>query len=60
VLFGFLLIAWPRAGAVTLTWLVGIYAIAYAASVFYYAYLVRAGQTTVEHERGTGPTPTPA
>jgi uncharacterized membrane protein HdeD (DUF308 family) len=41
VVFGLLLAVWPRAGAVTLTWLVGIYAIIYGATVLYYAYRLR-------------------
>ncbi|HEV8193491.1 MAG TPA: HdeD family acid-resistance protein [Ktedonobacterales bacterium] len=41
VLFGLLLAVWPRAGAITLTWLVGIYAIAYGVTMLYYAYLLQ-------------------
>jgi uncharacterized membrane protein HdeD (DUF308 family) len=38
VIFGILLAVWPRSGAITLTWLVGIYAIVYGATMLYYAY----------------------
>lgn len=38
VVFGLLLAVWPRSGAITLTWLVGIYAIAYGVTTLYYAY----------------------
>jgi uncharacterized membrane protein HdeD (DUF308 family) len=41
VLFGLLLAVWPRSGAVALTWLVGIYAVAYGAIMLYYAYLLQ-------------------
>lgn len=54
VLFGILLAVWPRAGAVTLTWLVGIYAIAYGATLLYYAYLVGAAQRAAQVLHGTG------
>ncbi len=54
VLFGILLAVWPRAGAVTLTWLVGIYAIAYGATLLYYAYLVGATQRAAQVLHGTG------
>ncbi len=54
VLFGILLAVWPRAGAVTLTWLVGIYAIAYGATLLYYAYLVGATQRAVQVLHDTG------
>lgn len=48
VLLGIVLAVWPRAGAVSLTWLVGIYAIAYGATLLYYAYRTRGVQSTVE------------
>ncbi|HEX9412153.1 MAG TPA: HdeD family acid-resistance protein [Ktedonobacterales bacterium] len=38
VVFGVLLAVWPRSGAVALTWLLGIYAILYGATLLYYAY----------------------
>jgi uncharacterized membrane protein HdeD (DUF308 family) len=41
VIFGILLAVWPRSGAVTLTWLLGIYAIAYGATMLYYAFLLQ-------------------
>jgi uncharacterized membrane protein HdeD (DUF308 family) len=37
VVFGLLLVVWPRAGAVSLTWLLGIYALLYGATLLYYA-----------------------
>lgn len=48
VVLGIVLAVWPRAGAVSLTWLVGIYAIAYGATLLYYAYRTRGVQSTVE------------
>ncbi|HET8909556.1 MAG TPA: HdeD family acid-resistance protein [Ktedonobacterales bacterium] len=41
VIFGILLAVWPRSGAVTLTWLLGIYAIANGITLLYYAFLLR-------------------
>ena len=41
VVFGILLAVWPRSGATALTWLVGIYAIVYGATLLYYAFLVQ-------------------
>ncbi|MGZ3679765.1 MAG: HdeD family acid-resistance protein [Ktedonobacterales bacterium] len=41
VIFGILLAVWPRSGATALTWLVGIYAIVYGATMLYYAYLLQ-------------------
>jgi uncharacterized membrane protein HdeD (DUF308 family) len=41
VVFGILLAVWPRSGAITLTWLLGIYAIVYGANLLYYAYRLR-------------------
>lgn len=38
VVFGVLLALWPRVGALTLTWLVGVYAIIYGGLLLYYAY----------------------
>jgi uncharacterized membrane protein HdeD (DUF308 family) len=37
VVFGILLAVWPRAGAISLTWLLGIYAIVYGALMLAYA-----------------------
>jgi uncharacterized membrane protein HdeD (DUF308 family) len=54
VLFGFLLAVWPRSGAVTLTWLLGIYAIAYGISQLYNAYRLRALRSDVQALRGAG------
>jgi len=42
VLFGILLAVWPRSGETTLTWLIGIYAIIYGATLLYYGYRLRA------------------
>lgn len=42
VVFGILLVVWPRSGVIALTWLVGIYAIIYGANQLYYAYRLRA------------------
>jgi uncharacterized membrane protein HdeD (DUF308 family) len=44
VVFGVLLLVWPRDGAVTLTWLIGIYAIVYGITGLYYAFLLRGVQ----------------
>jgi uncharacterized membrane protein HdeD (DUF308 family) len=44
VVFGILLLVWPRAGVITLTWLVGIYAIVYGVTGLYYAFMLRAVQ----------------
>ncbi|HEV2236823.1 MAG TPA: DUF308 domain-containing protein [Ktedonobacterales bacterium] len=41
VAYGVLLGVWPRTGAVTLTWLLGIYAIVYGVSLLYYANRLR-------------------
>lgn len=49
VAFGILLAVWPHAGAIALTWLVGIYAILYGLVVLYHAYRLRA----VAHEGGS-------
>src|SRR5260370_32397499 len=38
IVFGFLLVVWPRSGVIALTWLVGIYAILYGATQLYYAF----------------------
>ncbi len=48
VVLGIVLAVWPRAGAVSLTWLVGIYAIAYGVTLLYYAYLTRGVRNPVE------------
>lgn len=47
VLYGIVLAVWPRSGAVALTWLLGIYAIAYGASLLYYAYRMQALRSNV-------------
>jgi uncharacterized membrane protein HdeD (DUF308 family) len=42
VLFGILLAAWPRSGALALVWLIGIYAILYGLTLLYYSYRLQA------------------
>lgn len=49
VLFGIVLAVWPISGAVTLTWLVGIYAVLYGVTMLYYAYRLQA----LRHEVAT-------
>ncbi|MEU8269848.1 HdeD family acid-resistance protein [Sphaerisporangium sp. NPDC049002] len=41
VIFGILLFAWPAAGALALTWLIGIFAIAYGVSLLFLAFRAR-------------------
>jgi uncharacterized membrane protein HdeD (DUF308 family) len=48
VVFGILLVIWPRSGALALTWLLGIYAILYGATLLYYGYRLQA----LRHEVG--------
>ena len=60
VIFGVLLAAWPRAGVVTLTWLVGIYAIAYGATLLYYAYVAERTQHEPQWLRRASHSPTSA
>ncbi len=48
VVFGILLAVWPRAGVVTLTWLIGLWAIIYGVTLLYYAYRLQA----LRHEVG--------
>jgi uncharacterized membrane protein HdeD (DUF308 family) len=48
VVFGILLAVWPRSGVVPLTWLIGIYAIAYGASLLYYAFLLQGLRNAVQ------------
>src|SRR5260370_37602733 len=52
VLFGVLLAVWPRSGAITLTWLLGIYAIVYGISQLYNAYRLRELRSGVQALRG--------
>lgn len=52
VLFGFLLAVWPRSGAITLTWLLGIYAVAYGVVALYYAYRLQALRREAQSLRG--------
>jgi uncharacterized membrane protein HdeD (DUF308 family) len=54
VVFGILLLVWPRSGAIALTWLVGIYAINYGATQLYYAYRLQALQREVRSFFGQG------
>jgi uncharacterized membrane protein HdeD (DUF308 family) len=48
VVFGILLAVWPRSGAITLTWLVGIWAVVYGANLLYYAYRLRGLDTVAK------------
>ncbi len=48
VVFGVLLAIWPRVGALTLTWLVGVYAIIYGGLLLYYAYRLRVLRHTTQ------------
>ena len=54
VVFGILLAVWPRAGAVTLTWLLGIYAIIYGVSLLYYANRLQALRSAMQAFGGAG------
>jgi uncharacterized membrane protein HdeD (DUF308 family) len=54
VVFGILLAIWPRSAAITLTWLVGIYAIANGVTLLYYAYLLQAMRSGVRSLRQAG------
>jgi uncharacterized membrane protein HdeD (DUF308 family) len=45
VAFGVLLAVWPKSGATALVWLIGIYAIAYGLTLFYYAFLLQAARS---------------
>lgn len=56
VAYGVLLAVWPRSGAVALTWLLGIYAIAYGISLLYYAYRLQALRNDVRAATGVGRT----
>lgn len=56
VVYGVLLAVWPRSGAVALTWLLGIYAIIYGATVLYYAYRLQALRQGVRSAVGLGRT----
>lgn len=51
VIFGTLLAVWPGAGAVSLTWLVGAYAIAHGATLLYYAFRLQGLRHDVESLR---------
>ena len=62
VVFGVLLAVWPRSGAVSLTWLLGIYAILYGATLLYYGYRLQILQQEVRAlgdtvRRAAGQTP---
>jgi uncharacterized membrane protein HdeD (DUF308 family) len=54
VVFGILLVVWPRSGVIALTWLVGIYAIIYGVTQFYYAYRLQAMRHEVRSLFGRG------
>lgn len=56
VVYGVLLAVWPRSGAVALTWLLGIYAIIYGATVLYYAYRLQALRQGLRSAVGLGRT----
>ncbi len=57
VLFGLLLAIWPRSGETALTWLIGIYAIIYGATLLYYGYRLQAlGQEVRAIRRDLGQT----
>jgi len=51
VVYGVLLALWPRSGAAALTWLLGIYAIVYGATLLYYAYRLQALRSMVAARR---------
>ena len=60
MIFGFLLVLWPRSGAVALTWLVGIYAILYGLTLFYRSYVLHtAGGADVRALFGKDNSPQP-
>ncbi|HEX9068557.1 MAG TPA: DUF308 domain-containing protein, partial [Ktedonobacterales bacterium] len=48
VIFGVLLAIWPRSGAITLTWLLGIYAILHGIALLYYANRLQAVRSGVQ------------
>lgn len=54
VLFGFLMAGLPRAGALALTWLIGVYAIVYGAVMLFYAYRLMAVRKEVRPLGDTG------
>jgi uncharacterized membrane protein HdeD (DUF308 family) len=54
IVFGFLLVVWPRSGVIALTWLVGIYAILYGATQLYYAFRLQALRREVREVFGQG------
>jgi uncharacterized membrane protein HdeD (DUF308 family) len=56
VAYGVLLAVWPRLGAVALTWLLGVYAIAYGISLLYYAYRLQSLRNDVRAATDMGRT----
>jgi uncharacterized membrane protein HdeD (DUF308 family) len=54
VLLGILLAIWPRSGATAFTWLIGIYAILYGATLLYYGYRLQALRHEVHEVREVG------
>jgi uncharacterized membrane protein HdeD (DUF308 family) len=54
VLFGVLLAIWPKSGATALTWLIGIYAILYGLTLFYYAFLLQTARSGARALRNAG------
>lgn len=59
LVFGVLLAVWPRSGAVSLTWLLGIYAILYGATLLYRAYRLHASRHEGRALLGRGQSPQP-
>jgi uncharacterized membrane protein HdeD (DUF308 family) len=54
VVFGILLAVWPRSGVITLTWLLGIYAIANGITLLYYTFLLRSVRSGVRSLENLG------
>jgi uncharacterized membrane protein HdeD (DUF308 family) len=54
VVFGILLVVWPRSGVIALTWLVGIYAILYGISQLYYLFRLQGLRREVRQTFGGG------
>jgi uncharacterized membrane protein HdeD (DUF308 family) len=54
VVFGILLVVWPRSGVIALTWLVGIYAILYGISQLYYLFRLQGLRREVRQTFGPG------
>ena len=54
VTFGVLLAMWPASGAITLTWLIGIYALVDGITLLYHAFLLQAARKSVKAFAKTG------